>query len=82
MKVDKDSREMLTTNIHRSLFQYQRLPFSVKTAPAILRQVMDTMRTGIDGAAAYLDDIIVTGKTSNELSQQLHSVLTRIPYLS
>ncbi|VDP82270.1 unnamed protein product [Echinostoma caproni] len=36
------------------------------------------MLTGIDGAAYYRDDIIVTGMTPTELSQRLHRVLTRI----
>ena len=52
-------RELLTINTHCGLFQCTRLPFGVKTAPAIFQQIMDTMLTGVEGAVSYLDDIIV-----------------------
>ncbi|PIO68647.1 hypothetical protein TELCIR_09554 [Teladorsagia circumcincta] len=38
----------------------------------------DTMIAGLDGSAAYLDDIIVTGKTINEHDALLEAVLRRI----
>nr|WP_204107672.1 reverse transcriptase family protein [Streptococcus dysgalactiae] len=41
IEVDEDSKELLTINSHRGLFQYNRLPFGVKTAPAIFQQIMD-----------------------------------------
>ncbi|CAH8629424.1 unnamed protein product [Schistosoma rodhaini] len=78
VEVDDDSRELLTINTHRGLFQYTRLPFGIKTAPAIFQQIIDTMLTGIPGAAAYLDDIIVMGSTNSELSDRLHQVLNRV----
>ena len=57
--VSAASRKLLTINTHRGLFQYTRLPIGVKTAPAIFQQIMDIMLTWIEGASAYLDDIIV-----------------------
>ncbi|PIO64870.1 hypothetical protein TELCIR_13484 [Teladorsagia circumcincta] len=40
-------------------------------------QQMDTMIAGLDGTAAYLDDIIVTGKTITEHNARLGAVLRR-----
>ncbi|BHF76013.1 hypothetical protein SprV_0501911100 [Sparganum proliferum] len=53
-----ESREMLTINTHRDLFQYTRLHFGVKTAPALFQQTTNAMFSGITGTAGYLNDII------------------------
>ena len=39
---------------------------TVKVAPAIFQQVMDTMLGDLDYATAYLDDILVTRRTTAE----------------
>ncbi|CAH8536675.1 unnamed protein product, partial [Dicrocoelium dendriticum] len=39
---------------------------------------MDTMLAGVSGAAAYLDDIILMGRTAEELFQRLAEVLVPI----
>ncbi|BHF69082.1 hypothetical protein SprV_0301212300 [Sparganum proliferum] len=46
IKVALDSRELLTTNTHCGLFQYTRLPSSVKTLPALFQQMMNAMLSG------------------------------------
>ena len=51
---------------HRGLFKYERLPFGVKTAPAVFQQIMDTMIAGLDFATAYLDDILVKSNPMEE----------------
>ncbi|XP_029142978.1 uncharacterized protein K02A2.6-like, partial [Protobothrops mucrosquamatus] len=76
--VADDSKELLTINTHRGLFQFNRLPFGVKSAPAIFQQLMDTMLTGIAGAAAYLDDIILMGRTKEDLFETMNAVFSRI----
>ncbi|PIO56101.1 reverse transcriptase [Teladorsagia circumcincta] len=78
LEVDEESRPLLTINTHQGLYRLNRLPFGVKSAPAIFQQQMDTMIAGLDGTAAYLDDIIVTGKTINEHNVRLEAVLRRI----
>ena len=78
VKVSKAFRELLTVNTHRGLFQFTRLPFGVKRAPAIFQLIMDTMLTGVEGAAAYLDDIIVAGKLKQELIERINMVVTHI----
>ena len=78
VEVAATSRELLTINTHRGLFQFTRLPFGVKTAPAIFQQIMDTMLTGVEGTAAYLDDIIIVGQSNQELTERISRVLTCI----
>ena len=63
MEIDEDSKNLLTINTHKGQFQFCRLPFGVKSAPAIFQQTMDTMLTGLPGISAYIDDLIITGIT-------------------
>ncbi|CAI2731094.1 unnamed protein product [Schistosoma spindalis] len=76
--VDPASQPLLTINTHRGLYQYKRLPFGVKPAPAIFQQIMDTMLANLPGVAVYLDDVIVTGSSKSELFDRLDAVLTKI----
>ena len=78
MEVDENFKSFLTINTHKGLFQFCRLPFGVKSAPAIFQQTIDTMLKGLPGVSAYLEDIIITGTTPKELLNHLTSVLDRI----
>nr|VZI12977.1 unnamed protein product [Spirometra erinaceieuropaei] len=78
IEVAPESRELLTINTHRGLFQYTRLPFGVKTAPALFQQTMNAMLFGIPGTAGYLDDIIIVGRSPAELQDRVSAVLERV----
>ena len=78
VEVHESCREFLTINTHRGLYQYNRLPFGVKCAPAIFQQIMDTMLSGLTNAMAYLDDIIVVSSSKQEHLRHLELVFERI----
>ena len=78
VEVTEKGKELLTINTHKGLFRYNRLPFGVKSAPGIFQQIIDTMITGLDGVAAYLDDVIVTGRTNEEHNTNLEALFDRI----
>nr|VZI15666.1 unnamed protein product [Spirometra erinaceieuropaei] len=78
IEVAPESRELLTINTHRGLFQYTRLPFGIKTAPALFQQTMNAMLSGIPGTAGYLDDIIIVGRSPAELQDRVCAVLERV----
>nr|VZI46296.1 unnamed protein product [Spirometra erinaceieuropaei] len=78
IEVAPESRELLTIDTHRGLFQYTRLPFGVKTAPALFQQTMNAMLSGIPGTAGYLDDIIIVGRSPAELQDRVCAVLERV----
>ncbi|CAD6192992.1 unnamed protein product [Caenorhabditis auriculariae] len=78
IELDDSTKEILTVNTHRRLYRYNRLPFGVKSAPGILQEVIDSMISGLNGVAAYLDDIIVTGRSTDEHRRNLEALFDRI----
>ncbi|KAK6738459.1 hypothetical protein RB195_020516 [Necator americanus] len=78
VEVEEESKEMLTINTQRGLYRYNRLPFGVKSAPGIFQQIMDSVICGLEGVAAYLDDVIVTGRTQQEHRHNLEALFGRI----
>ncbi|KRX71353.1 Uncharacterized protein T06_16072 [Trichinella sp. T6] len=71
VELDEESKRILVINTHKGLYQYNRLPFGVASAPAIFQKIMNTMLAGIPNVAAYLDDIILTGATDDELLRKI-----------
>ncbi|XP_040152253.1 uncharacterized protein K02A2.6-like [Anopheles arabiensis] len=79
VEVDEKCRELLTVNTHRGLYpKYNRLPPGIKAAPGAFQQLMDTMLAGLEGVAAYLDDIVVGGKDNADHSKNFQAVLVRL----
>ncbi|KAK6743719.1 hypothetical protein RB195_010799 [Necator americanus] len=74
VEVEEESKEMLRINTHRGLYRYNRLPFGVKSAPGVFQQIMDSIICGLEGVAAYLDDVIVTGRTQQEHRHNLEAL--------
>lgn len=59
LSANEKSSELLMINTHMALFQFNRLPFGVATAPMIFQMVMDQITQGLEGIAVYLDDISI-----------------------
>lgn len=76
--VDDSSKEYLTINTHRGLFQYNRLPFGIKTASAIFQQVIDAMISGLNRTCGFQDDVMVNGRTIEEHNDNLIALFERI----
>ena len=72
------SREFVTINTSKGLFQYNRLPFGVSSAPAIFQRCMETLLQGCQGVSVYLDDILITGATLEEHIQNVEIVLSKL----
>ena len=63
MEVEESSRELLTINTHKGLYQYTRLQFGLAAAPAIWQRAMDQVLQGITFTSCVLGDMIISGKT-------------------
>ncbi|XP_035900492.1 uncharacterized protein K02A2.6-like [Anopheles stephensi] len=78
VEVCEKSRELLTINTHKGLYRFNRLPPGVKTAPGAFQQIVDSMLSGLEGVAGYMDDIIVGGADVKSHLKNLQAVLSRI----
>ena len=82
MSVDlshEDSKKFTTILTQQGLFQYERLPFVIKTAPALFQRTMETLLRDFPYACAYIDNILITDTDEQnhlnnlELLQRLES---------
>ncbi|VDL77978.1 unnamed protein product [Nippostrongylus brasiliensis] len=78
IELTEEAKKKVVINTHRGLFQYNRLPFGIKTAPGIFQQIMNKMVSGLRGVATYLDDILVCGRTEQEHKENLIALFRRI----
>ena len=78
LMLEDSSKQYTTINTHSGLFQYNRLPFGVSSAPGIFQQAMDNLLQGMTDVAAYMDDILVTGASEQEHLQNLDTVLQKL----
>lgn len=61
-------------------FQYKRMPFGLKGAPATFQRLMNTVLSGIQGikCLVYMDDIVVFGENLKAHNDRLLEVLERM----
>ena len=64
IELEDSSRQCTVINTHKGLFQYNRLPFGISSAPAIFQRVMESL--------------LVTGRTNEEHLESLELVLKRM----
>uniref|UniRef100_A0A5S6Q663 CCHC-type domain-containing protein n=1 Tax=Trichuris muris TaxID=70415 RepID=A0A5S6Q663_TRIMR len=78
LKVDEQTAELLTLNTLKGLLQMTRLPFGIDVAPSIFQRFMDTCLAGLDGVKAYLDDVLIMGRSEAEHWERVKAVLERL----
>ncbi|XP_049272416.1 uncharacterized protein K02A2.6-like [Rhipicephalus sanguineus] len=78
LKVSDKTSEVLTLNTTRGLYRVKRLPFGIAAAPAIFQRYMESQLQGIPGVCVYLDDVIISGATSEDHDTRLELVLKRL----
>ena len=76
--LEETARKYVTINTQKGLFQYTRFPFGVSSAPAIFQRIMENLLQGIPQVCVHLDDILATGKSTEEYLKNLEEVLSRL----
>ena len=78
IELDDESKKFCVVNTPFGLYQYNRMCFDIASSPAQFQRCMDSMIIDLPGTVAYLDDIIVTGKSEEEHWFNLQNVLQRL----
>ena len=53
MEVTEESKEFVTINSHKGLFQYNRLVFGISSSPVIWQRAKDQLLQGIPGIHCF-----------------------------
>ncbi|MCG8033578.1 MAG: reverse transcriptase family protein, partial [Candidatus Thiodiazotropha taylori] len=80
VEVDDDDREKTAFASRKGLFEFKVMPFGLCNAPASFERLMETVLAGLNWQICliYLDDIIVTGKTFEDMVNNLDQVFNRL----
>jgi hypothetical protein len=77
LELDEKDRWKSAFITHRGLYQFKRLPFGLKNAPAIYQRFMDQLLGSLRWVAAlvYIDDVIIYSETWPEHMAHLRQLL-------
>jgi hypothetical protein len=78
LPLEPSSRKYTTVNTPNGLYEYLRLPYGINAAVGIFQRTMENILKGLQGVCVYLDDILVTGKTSEQHVENLRAVLQKL----
>ena len=76
LPVDEDTIPITAFTTHQGLYEYVRMPFGLKTAPAVFQRCMNEVLRPVLGrfAMVYLDDICVYSRNEEEHREHLECV--------
>ena len=80
MEVDPADREKTAFSTPYGLYQFRVMPFGLCNAPSTFQRLMELVLAGFrwEICLAYLDDVVVFGRTWEEHLERLRLVLTRL----
>ena len=80
IEVAEQDRAITAFSTKEGHWEYKRLPFGLKTAPATFQRMMNTVPSGLTGSKCFvfLDDIVVYARSLAEHNTKLREVSDRI----
>ena len=79
LQLDDESKWYTTINTHKGLFQYNRLPYGISSAPGIFQRNMENLLQNISYVIVRVDDILVSGAKDGDRLKNLEEVFERLP---
>jgi hypothetical protein len=79
IEVQEEDRPKTAFSTPFGLYEFNRMPFGLKTAPATFQRAMDNVLRGLQGihCLVYLDDVIIFSKSLTEHVQKLKAIFDR-----
>ncbi|XP_015271835.1 PREDICTED: uncharacterized protein K02A2.6-like, partial [Gekko japonicus] len=77
LPVTREAAEAQTIVTHRGAFRVNRLQFGVNVAPGVFQGLMEGLLRGVQGTVPYFDDVLVAGRSDEELMSRVREVLKR-----
>ena len=78
IKLSPESQKRLALSTHRGVLLQLRLPFGISSALGYFQEIMDQLTSDLNGVAAFIDDILVSGMTASEHLRNLRALLQRL----
>ena len=78
LQLDDESKWYTTINTHKGLFQYNRLPYGISSAPGIFQRNMENLLQNISYVIVQVDDILVSGAKDEDHLKNLEEVFKRL----
>lgn len=80
IEVEKQDRQKTAFSTQNGHFEFLRMPFGLKTAPATFQRTMDNVLRGLQGlhCMVYLDDVIIFSSSLDEHLQKLRLIFDRL----
>jgi Reverse transcriptase (RNA-dependent DNA polymerase) len=77
MAMEDEDKEKTTFCLHRGLWQFKQMPFSLRNGPSIFQRVMQSILMPFlwTFSLVYIDDIVVYSKSYEEHLEHLDQVL-------
>lgn len=77
IKMNPRDIEKTAFSVNNGKYEFVRMPFGLKNAPAIFQRAMDDVLREHIGRICYvyMDDVVVFGKTLNEATKNLETIL-------
>ena len=75
--LDEESSYLTTFNSPFGRYRFKRMPFGLKMSQDVFQSKIDQTFEGCNGVVGIADDIVVFGKTAEELDENLHGMMER-----
>ncbi|KAJ3655671.1 hypothetical protein Zmor_014792 [Zophobas morio] len=77
VQLDDKSQQICTFSSPFGYYQFNRLPFGLKTAPELFQKLNTNNFGDIEGVSVYIDDLLIAGETEEEHDAILNKVIDR-----